>query len=601
MHEVMPDDQLAQRMKQRFGRQLTRLRVEAGLTRNGLGLRAGVTGVYISKLERGLASPSFAVWARLARVFGVEPAQFLLEEDLSELHPADSCERRYQGLFESTPISLWEEDLSELFEYFAQLRGQGVRDFRRHFIKHPEDLDECARRVKILNVNQATLDLLQAPNKDALFAGLPQVLTEESSTVFLEEMAVLAQGGREFHGEITHRSLTGRLLYLVIHFQLLDDPLSSGRVVVSLIDVTEQKITEQALRLSQARLDRAQEIAKFGCFEQNLQTGETFWSDQTFRLMGYEPDRVVPTLELVRTRIHPEDRPDLLEKHEHAARTGDPYEHVFRILWPDHSVHHLQFRATVESDDKGRPLRLIGAIQDVTEQKRLEQMRRDVEHIMRHDLQTPLAAAATAARAFKDDENLLPAQRFVLQEIERTTSRVLTMVRRHQDMFRMETGRYVLRPRTVNALDVARCVNLELADLLQSRSVGLHLLAGDHPAGTGDRIMVLADPFLLQTMLCNLVKNAGEASPQGSSITLHLEKNGDRTRIQVHNHGMVPASVRETFFEKYATCGKSQGTGLGTYSARLIARTLGGDIHMTTSEAHGTTLTVDLPRPPEAT
>jgi len=65
--------------------------------------------------------------------------------------------------------------------------------------------------------------------------------------------------------------------------------------------------------------------------------------------------------------------------------------------------------------------------------------------------------------------------------------------------------------------------------------------------------------------------------------------------VSIHNQGVVPEQVREDFFEKYATFGKRHGTGLGTYSARLIARTLGGDVTMDTSEAGGTTLTVTLP------
>ncbi|WP_051142035.1 PAS domain-containing protein [Paucidesulfovibrio longus] len=601
MHETSASRQQVLNLKLLFGKQLLRLRNASGLSRAALGERAGVTGVYISKMERGLASPSFEVIVRLAEVFGVEPAQFFLREDLSRLCSLSRSENRYQGLFESTPISLWEEDLSELFAYFEELKDQGVRDFRAHFAAHPEGLDECARRVKILNVNQATLDLLKAPDKEALFAGLPQVLTEESHAVFGEEMAVLAEGGREFHGEITHRALDGSPRYLTIHFQLLDDPLSSGRVVVSLIDVTEQKLTENALRLSQARLDRAQEIALFGCFEHGLESGEIYWSDQTYRLFGYAPGAAEPTLDLVLGHIHPDDRPELQARHRNARINGEPFEMVFRIVRASGEIRQAHCRANVERGPDGSPQRLIGAVQDVTEQKRMEQMRRDVERILRHDLQTPLAAAATAARAFKDDENLLPPQRFVLQEIERTTNRVLTMVRRHQDMFRMETGKYVLRPRTVDIVEVGRAVNRELAEILQRCGVGFAIIAGDRPAWTSDRLLVDGDPFLLQTMLSNLVKNAVEASPQGRSVTLHLEDVDGIVRIRVHNHGTVPPAVRGNFFEKYATAGKSQGTGLGTYSARLITRTLGGEIEMRTSEADGTTVTVRLPARAEST
>jgi signal transduction histidine kinase len=68
-------------------------------------------------------------------------------------------------------------------------------------------------------------------------------------------------------------------------------------------------------------------------------------------------------------------------------------------------------------------------------------------------------------------------------------------------------------------------------------------------------------------------------------------------RIAIHNAGVVPEAVRDRFFEKYATSGKRSGTGLGTYSAQLIAKAHGGHIEFTTSEAEGTRVTVVLPCP----
>jgi two-component system, sensor histidine kinase and response regulator len=62
----------------------------------------------------------------------------------------------------------------------------------------------------------------------------------------------------------------------------------------------------------------------------------------------------------------------------------------------------------------------------------------------------------------------------------------------------------------------------------------------------------------------------------------------DTINIRIHNQGSVPADIRDRFFEKFATSGKKFGTGLGTYSAKLIAETLGGSVHLTTSDASGT-------------
>jgi signal transduction histidine kinase len=97
-------------------------------------------------------------------------------------------------------------------------------------------------------------------------------------------------------------------------------------------------------------------------------------------------------------------------------------------------------------------------------------------------------------------------------------------------------------------------------------------------------------------MLENLIVNALEASPAKSEVRIDLIRN-NVAAIIIHNQGSVPTHLKSRFFDKYATFGKSHGTGLGTYSARLIAETQGGSVVMHSSEEEGTTLTVRLPMP----
>ena len=85
-----------------------------------------------------------------------------------------------------------------------------------------------------------------------------------------------------------------------------------------------------------------------------------------------------------------------------------------------------------------------------------------------------------------------------------------------------------------------------------------------------------------------------EAAPEGTTVTIELDRDDDRAVARVHNAGAVPEDMRPRFFQKYATAGKASGLGLGTYSASLLARVQGGKITLNTSEAEGTTLTVRL-------
>jgi signal transduction histidine kinase len=100
--------------------------------------------------------------------------------------------------------------------------------------------------------------------------------------------------------------------------------------------------------------------------------------------------------------------------------------------------------------------------------------------------------------------------------------------------------------------------------------------------------------LLCYALLSNLVKNALEACLPEETVTITLSDAGDLQRIEIHNPTPVPEAVRDRFFEKYATFGKNGGMGLGAYSARLMAETLGGLVSMRTSESEGCTVTIAL-------
>ena len=87
-----------------------------------------------------------------------------------------NSERRYRALFEDSPISLWEEDLSSVKNYIDALRNKGVEDFRTYFNDHPQEVSHCASMIKILDVNRATLAMYQATTKEAFIGNIQQIL-----------------------------------------------------------------------------------------------------------------------------------------------------------------------------------------------------------------------------------------------------------------------------------------------------------------------------------------------------------------------------------------------------------------------------------------
>ncbi|MEO5348271.1 MAG: response regulator [Magnetococcus sp. YQC-3] len=216
-------------------------------------------------------------------------------------------------------------------------------------------------------------------------------------------------------------------------------------------------------------------------------------------------------------------------------------------------------------------------------------IREDMENLSRHDLKGPLVGIIGLPELLLEDTNLTEEQRQLLKVIETNGYTMLEMINRSLDLFKMESGTYQLQAKPFDLLALLHKIVSDLEKHLSGYHVSVAIRAEE------EILPVMGERLLSYSLFHNLLLNAIQASAVGGEITVQISSQGDLRTVLVTNPGTVPEAIRGHFFDKYVTSGKQGGTGLGTYSAWLSAKTQGGSIRLESDRPGFTTIAVSLP------
>jgi PAS domain S-box-containing protein len=162
-------------------------------------------------------------------------------------------------------------------------------------------------------------------------------------------------------------------------------------------DITDRRLTEQALREQRALLSEAQKLAGLGSWEWDPESGRLLWSDQLYRIYGLSPESFQPSFETYLERVHPEDRQNSGAMMARALMDGRGFTLQERIVRPGGEVRHLRSHGEVVRDERGKPVKILGASLDVTEQRHSETALRQAAQDL-HGLTRKLVQAEEAER-----------------------------------------------------------------------------------------------------------------------------------------------------------------------------------------------------------
>ena len=358
---------------------------------------------------------------------------------------------------------------------------------------------------------------------------------------------------------------------------------------------------DTALRENENKLAQAQAIAHLGYWERDLITDRLMWSSETNRVFGLSPEEDVNNFARFQELIYPEDRDMVMQAIGVALRGGPRYEVEYRVVWPSGEVRFVYSQGDVILDEADQPRRMFGTVQDVTERKLVDEVKRaskaksEFLSRMSHELRTPLNAILGFGQLL-ERQKPTEVQRKRVGYILSAGKHLLDLINEVLDISRIEAGRMQLSLEPVCVADALEETLDLMRPLATERSIQLSASA-DIDAG----VHVLADRQRFKQVLVNLLNNAVKYTPffGGVAVSYHVPGN-EKVRVLVSDTGPgIPAEKLARLFTPFERLGAEQssieGTGLGLALSQRLMDAMGGSIGVESAVGKGSTFWIELP------
>ncbi len=354
-------------------------------------------------------------------------------------------------------------------------------------------------------------------------------------------------------------------------------------------------------------LRQAQQIGHIGNWKLVVATQAITWSDEIYRILGYEPGQLTPSRETMMAACHPEDAMMLAQAETQALTLYDQHSIDHRILLPNGSVRWVHAEVRSERDASGKLISLSGTIQDITERKQVEQAliesREAAEAASRakslflssmsHELRTPLNAVLGFAQLLAMDDDVSDEVRSNATEIESAGRHLLDLVSDILDLARIESGHIDL---SIEDIDPTLIMN-ECLSLLEGQARERHI----HWTYPSKLPGLRADRIRLRQIILNLLSNAIKYNRDDGQIEISGQmrpNNLFRVSIRDSGQGIPPDRMNELFqpFNRIgAERGQIEGTGIGLVITKTLVQAMHGDIGVESALGKGSTFWFELP------
>lgn len=518
-------------------------------------------------------------------------------------------EQRYRNIFVNSPVSLWVVDFSKVKDFLDAMKPSPPWGLESYLQDHPEITRQCVERIEILSINQSTLDLFEADNQNELIDRFKETFTTELYQALNGIMVAFRKGASIMETDASLKTLRGKTRDIILRVQIASDQESSlSRVLVSVLDISDRKQAEEALRESESRYRLVMDASPDPIVVYDME-GKALYVNPAFtRVFGWTFEEVAgKKIDYVPEAVQAETRAMLKRLQRGESCFGfetQRYDKNRRII-------DINMSFGVWRNHSGKPAGSVIILRDVTKQQQLEKQLRQAQKMesigtlaggIAHDFNNILAAIigySELSLALEADNTILIRY---LQKILQSGNRAKELVHQILSFSRTtEAGKsnVCLTPIIKEALKLLRATIPTTIEIYEHLNVKI------------DR--VFGNPTQIHQILMNLCTNANFAMRQNGgtleikleNINLVSETSVGHTRLPPNKyiklivsdtgHGISSNYIDRIFDPYFTTKSKKEGTGMGLSIVHGIVKDHAGAISVESEIGKGTTFEIYLP------
>ncbi|HBB77766.1 MAG TPA: hybrid sensor histidine kinase/response regulator [Pseudomonas sp.] len=415
-------------------------------------------------------------------------------------------------------------------------------------------------------------------------------------TLHMESLPAFEAGFSANEGLV---AILGAGISLLLFFLISSLAFRQRRAEILAGQMTERiRENKRALQLSEERLSLALKGSNDGLWDLNLAADTFYASPRTWHMLGYQPGELQLSTRLWEQVLVAEDLPRTRAQLAQTMLSRlDQFTSELRFRHKDGRTVPVLVRGYIQRDAQGQPLRISGTSMDLTEHKRIEQMKNDFVSTVSHELRTPLTSISGALGLINGGAlgEVPPAMQQMLDIAHRNSQRLGHLINDLLDMEKIAAGKMSFDMHEHSLYQL-------LEEALASNQAFAAQLGVNCVLREAADVQVWVDASRLQQVLGNFLSNAIKYTPEGGEVSLHCSvPDATHVRISVTDQGPgIAAEFRARVFEKFAQADASDsrqkgGTGLGLAITKEFIERMGGTVGFDTAEGQGTTFWCELP------